>query len=55
MYTYTVVIKEINNPYTLHRTITTTGDINYVKNHFGLDNYDVEWYTITKEEENDND
>lgn len=49
MYTYKVVVKEIDNPYPLHTSITTTGDLAYVRNHFGLEDADVEWYTIDKE------
>lgn len=54
MYTYKVTIKEIQSEYIQHWTLTTAGDLNYVKNHFGLDDrYDVEWYTIEKEEDED--
>lgn len=51
MHTYKVVIKEVGNKYPLHRTITTNGDLDYVKNHFGLEESDIEWYTIEKEDE----
>ena len=54
MYTYKVVIKEVGNDYTMHRTITTNGDLEYVKNHFGLEDADIEWYTIEKGKEEDN-
>lgn len=51
MHTYKVIIKETDNEYTLHTSITTNGDLAYVRNHFGLENNDVEWYTIEKENE----
>lgn len=51
MHTYKVTIKEIDSEYIQHRTITTNGDLAYVKNHFGLEDADVEWYTIEKQDE----
>jgi hypothetical protein len=54
MYTYKVTIKEIQSEYVQHWTLTTAGDLAYVKNHFGLDDrYDIEWYAIEKEEDED--
>lgn len=52
---YKVVIKEIDNPYPLHRTITTNGDFEYVKTFFGCKEHNVEWYTIEKKNEREED
>ena len=49
MKTYNVTIKEVNNPYPLHTSITTDEDFGYVKEFFGLESGDVEWYTIQKQ------
>ena len=51
MTTYKVTIKEANNNHVLHTSITTDQDVDYVCNFFGLENTDVEWYTIEKENE----
>ena len=48
---YKVIIKETGNPYTLHTSITTEGDLDYVRNYFGLEDADVEWYAIEKQNE----
>jgi hypothetical protein len=49
MTTYKVTIKEVNNNHVLHTSITTDQDLDYVRNHFGLEEPDVEWYIIDKE------
>lgn len=49
MTTYKVTIKEVNNNHALHTSITTDQDLDYVRSHFGLEDADVEWYTIEKE------
>ena len=51
METYKVTIKEANNDHVLHTSITTDQDLDYVCSHFGLEEPDVEWYTIEKENE----
>lgn len=51
MHTYKVTIKEVGYDYIQHRTITTAGDLDYVRNHFGLEDADIEWYTIEKEKD----
>lgn len=46
---YNVTIKEIDNDHVLHTSITTDEDLDYVRSFFGLEDADVEWYTIEKE------
>lgn len=48
MITYEVIIKEINNQYPLHTSITTDQNLDYVRSFFGCEEDDVEWYTIKK-------
>ena len=50
MNTYKVTIKEVMSDHPIQTSITTDKDLDYVREFFGLKNYDVEWYTI----ENDN-
>jgi hypothetical protein len=50
MTTYKVTIKEVNNDHVLHTSITTDQDLDYVRSFFGLEEHDVDWYTIEKEE-----
>ena len=45
---YNVRIKEVDNPSIIHTSISTEGDMAYVRTHFGLEDPDVEWYTIDK-------
>lgn len=49
MATYKVTIKEVNNDHVLHTSITTDQYLDYVRRHFGLEEPDVEWYTIEKQ------
>lgn len=49
MYTYKVTIKEVGSDYPLNTTITTDQGLDYVRSFFGLEDTDVEWYTIDKE------
>lgn len=51
MNTYQVTIKEIDNDHVLHTSITTDQDLDYVRSFFGLEDADVEWYTIKKDDE----
>lgn len=49
MYTYKVTIKEVDSDYPLNTSITTDQGLDYVRSFFGLEDTDVEWYTIEKE------
>lgn len=51
MNTYKVAIKETDNNHVLHTSITTDQGLDYVRSFFGLEDTDVEWYTIEKDNE----
>ena len=46
--TYKVTIKEINNDHLVHTSLTTDEDLDYVRDFFGLEEPDVEWYSVEK-------
>lgn len=46
---YNVTIKEVNKELPIHTSISTDEDLSYIRDFFGLEEDDVEWYTIDKE------
>ncbi len=49
MATFNVIIKEKDNPNLLHPSYTGDVDIMFIKEFFGLNEPDVEWYNIVVE------
>lgn len=49
MATFNVTIKEKDNPNLLHPSYTGDVDIKFIKEFFGLNEPDVEWYDIVVE------
>ena len=50
-HTYNVTIKEIGRELPINTSITTDRDLDFVRDFFGLEEPDVEWYTIDKQQQ----
>lgn len=50
MYKYNITIQEVDKEFPIHTSITTDKDLDFIRDFFGLEEPDVDWYTIDKEQ-----